>query len=334
MSQDPIVIVGMARTPMGGFMGDLSAVKTTDLGAAAIKAAVEKAGISGEDVQEVIMGCVLPAALGQAPARQAALAADLPLSTGCTTINKVCGSGMKTVMLANDLLTAGTNDVMVAGGMESMSNAPHMLPNARSGYRFGHVKTLDHMAFDGLEDAYEGIAMGNYAEDCADRYQFTREQQDEYAITSLSRAKAAVENGSFADEVVPVTIKTRKGEVTIENDEQPLKGRPEKIPSLRPAFKKDGTVTAANASSISDGAAAMVLMRQSEAEKRGLSPLAKIVGHATHARKPAEFTIAPVTAIKSLLAKVEWSVDDVDLFEINEAFAVVTMAAIKDLGLN
>ncbi|TQV77507.1 acetyl-CoA C-acyltransferase [Aliikangiella marina] len=334
MSQDPIVIVGMARTPMGGFMGDLSAMKTTDLGAAAIKAAVEKAGVSNEDVQEVIMGCVLPAALGQAPARQAALAADLPLSTGCTTINKVCGSGMKTVMLAHDLITAGTNDVMVAGGMESMSNAPHMLPNARSGYRFGHVKALDHMAFDGLEDAYEGIAMGNYAEDCAERYQFTREQQDEYAITSLARAKAAIENGSFDEEVVPVTIKTRKGEVTIEHDEQPLKGRPEKIPSLRPAFKKDGTVTAANASSISDGAAAMVLMRQSEAEKRGLTPLAKIVGHATHARKPAEFTIAPVTAIQSLLDKINWSVDDVDLFEINEAFAVVTMAAIKDLGLD
>ena len=334
MSQDPIVIVGMARTPMGGFMGELSSVKATELGSAAIKAAVERAGVSSEDVQEVIMGCVLPAALGQAPARQAALGADLPLSTGCTTINKVCGSGMKSVMLANDLLTAGTNDVMVAGGMESMSNAPHMLPKARSGYRFGHGQLVDHMAFDGLEDAYEGIAMGNYAEDCADRYQFTREQQDEYAITSLARAKQAVEDGSFAAEVAPVTIKTRKGEITVEHDEQPLKGRPEKIPSLRPAFKKDGTVTAANASSISDGAAAMVLMRQSDAEKRGLKPLAKIVGHATHARKPAEFTIAPVTAVKNLLAKVDWTVDQVDLFEINEAFAVVTMAAMKDLELD
>ncbi|TQV87553.1 acetyl-CoA C-acyltransferase [Aliikangiella coralliicola] len=332
--QDPIVIVGMARTPMGGFMGDLSAVKATELGSTAIKAAVERAGVSGEDIEEVIMGCVLPAALGQAPARQAALGADLPLSTGCTTINKVCGSGMKSVMLANDLLTAGTNSVMVAGGMESMSNAPHMLPNARSGYRFGHVKALDHMAFDGLEDAYEGQAMGVFAEDCADRYEFSREQQDEFAITSLSRAKAAIEDGSFASEVVPVTIKSRKGEVTIEHDEQPLKARPDKIPALRPAFRKDGTVTAANASSISDGAAAVVLMRQSEAEKRGLKPLAKIVGHATHARKPAEFTIAPVTAVKSLLEKVEWSVDDVDLFEINEAFAVVTMAAVKDLSLN
>lgn len=334
MSQDPIVIVGMARTPMGGFMGDLSSLKTTELGSAAIKAAVERAGIAGEDIEEVIMGCVLPAALGQAPARQASLGADLPLSTGCTTINKVCGSGMKSVMLANDLLTAGTNSVMIAGGMESMSNAPHMLPNARSGYRFGHVKALDHMAFDGLEDAYEGKAMGVFAEDCAERYSFTREQQDEFAITSLSRAKDAVENGSFKEEIAPITIKTRKGEIVVENDEQPLKGRPDKIPQLRPAFKKDGTVTAANASSISDGAAAVVLMRQSEADKRGLTPLAKIVGHATHARKPAEFTIAPVTAVKNLLEKVEWSISDVDLFEINEAFAVVTMAAIKDLELD
>ena len=334
MSQDPIVIVGMARTPMGGFMGDLSGLKTTELGATAIKAAVERAGISGDDVEEVIMGCVLPAALGQAPARQASIGADLPLSTGCTTINKVCGSGMKSVMLANDLLTAGTNSVMVAGGMESMSNAPHMLPKARSGYRFGHGQLLDHMAFDGLEDAYEGKAMGVFAEDCAERYSFTREQQDEFAITSLSRAKQAIEDGSFKNEVVPVTIKTRKGDVTVENDEQPLKGRPDKIPQLRPAFKKDGTVTAANASSISDGAAAVVLMRQSEAEKRGLKPLAKIVGHATHARKPAEFTIAPVTAMKNLLDNVEWSVSDVDLFEVNEAFAVVTMAAMKDLELD
>ncbi|WP_196138004.1 acetyl-CoA C-acyltransferase [Aliikangiella sp. G2MR2-5] len=334
MSQDPIVIVGMARTPMGGFMGELSSLKTTELGATAIKAAVERAGISGEDVEEVIMGCVLPAALGQAPARQAALSADLPLSAGCTTINKVCGSGMKSVMLANDLLTAGTNSVMVAGGMESMSNAPHMLPKARVGYRFGHVQALDHMAFDGLEDAYEGKAMGVFAESCADSYSFSREQQDEFAITSLARAKEAVENGSFKEEIVPVSIKSRKGDLLVENDEQPLKGRPDKIPQLRPAFKKDGTVTAANASSISDGAAAVVLMRQSEAEKRGLKPLAKIVGHSTHARKPAEFTIAPVTAVKNLLEKVEWSVNDVDLFEINEAFAVVTMAAIKDLELD
>ncbi|MBV1910408.1 MAG: acetyl-CoA C-acyltransferase [Kangiellaceae bacterium] len=334
MNQDPIVIVGMARTPMGGFMGDLSSVKTTDLGATAIKAAVERSGVGSDAVEEVIMGCVLPAALGQAPARQAALGAALPLSTGCTTINKVCGSGMKSVMLANDLLTVGTNQVMVAGGMESMSNAPHMLPKARSGYRFGHATMLDHMAFDGLEDAYEGQAMGVFAEECADRYQFTREQQDEFAINSLAKAKQAIEDGSFDSEVTPVTIKSRRGETTVSNDEQPLKARPEKIPSLRPAFKKDGTVTAANASSISDGAAAVVLMKQSEAEKRDLKPLAKIVGHSTHARKPAEFTIAPVTAISTLLEKLKWTISDVDLFEINEAFAVVTMAAIKDLELD
>lgn len=333
MNQDPVVIVGMARTPMGGFMGELSSVKTTELGASAIKAAVERSGVSASDVQEVIMGCVLPAALGQAPARQAALGAELPLSTGCTTINKVCGSGMKSVMLANDLLTVGTNDVMVAGGMESMSNAPHMLPKARSGYRFGHGTLLDHMAFDGLEDAYEGQAMGVFAEECADRYQFTREQQDEFAINSLAKSKQAIEDGSFDQEVAPVTIKSRKGETIVSNDEQPLKARPEKIPSLRPAFKKGGTVTAANASSISDGAAAVVLMKLSEANKRGLTPLAKIVGHSTHARKPAEFTIAPVTAMSDLLAKIGWTTSDVDLFEINEAFAVVTMAAIKDLDL-
>lgn len=334
MSNDPIVIVGMARTPMGGFMGELSPVKTTDLGAAAIKASVERSGISSDDVEEVIMGCVLPAALGQAPARQAALAANLPLTTGCTTINKVCGSGMKSIMLANDLLIAGTNNVMVAGGMESMSNAPHMLPKARSGYRFGHGQLLDHMAFDGLEDAYEGQAMGVYAEDCAEKFGFTREQQDAFAIHSLAKAKKAIEDGSFDDEVVPVVIKTRKGEVIIDKDEQPLKARPEKIPSLRPAFKKGGTITAANASSISDGAAAVVLMRQSQADKRGIKPLARIVGHATHAQKPAEFTIAPVTAMKSLMKKIDWSFSDVDLFEINEAFAVVTMAATKELSLD
>jgi len=334
MTEDPIVIVGMARTPMGGFMGELSSLKTTELGSAAIKAAVERSGVEPEQVEEVIMGCVLPAALGQAPARQASLGADLPLSTGCTTINKVCGSGMKSVMLAHDLLSVGTNKIMVAGGMESMSNAPHMLPKARAGYRFGHGTLLDHMAFDGLEDAYEGKAMGVFAELCADSYQFSREQQDEFAINSLAKAKAAIEDGSFNNEVTPVTIKSRKGDVTVKHDEQPLKARPEKIPSLRPAFKKDGSVTAANASSISDGAAAMVLMKQSEAEAKGLKPLAKIIGHTTHARKPAEFTIAPVTAMKTLLDKVSWSVDDVDLFEINEAFAVVTMAAIKDLNLN
>ena len=334
MSQESIVIVGMARTPMGGFMGDLMPLKTPELGAAAIKAAVSRSGVDGKDIDEVIMGCVLPAALGQAPARQATLGADLPLSTGATTINKVCGSGMKSVMFANDLLIAGTNTVMVAGGMESMSNAPHMLPKARSGYRFGHGQLLDHMAFDGLEDAYEGQAMGFFAEECAERYEFTREQQDAFAINSLAKAKNAIEDGSFDMEVTPVTIKSRKGETIIDKDEQPLKARPDKIPTLRPAFKKDGTITAANASSISDGAAAVVLMTESEAENRGLTPLARIVGHTTHARKPAEFTIAPVSAMKDLLKKVDWKIDDVDLFEINEAFAVVTMAAIKDLNLD
>ncbi len=334
MSQESIVIVGMARTPMGGFMGDLMPLKTPELGAAAIKAAVSRSGVDGKDIDEVIMGCVLPAALGQAPARQATLGADLPISTGATTINKVCGSGMKSVMLANDLLKAGTNTVMVAGGMESMSNAPHMLPKARSGYRFGHAQLLDHMAFDGLEDAYQGQAMGFFAEDCADRYEFTREQQDAFAINSLAKSKKAIEDGSFDMEVTPVTIKSRKGETIIDKDEQPLKARPDKIPTLRPAFKKDGTITAANASSISDGAAAVVLMTESEAKKRGLTPLARIVGHTTHARKPAEFTIAPVSAMKDLLQKVDWKIDEVDLFEINEAFAVVTMAAIKDLELD
>ncbi len=334
MNKDPIVIVAMARTPMGGFMGDLSSVKATDLGAAAIKAALERSNLDNDAVGEVIMGCVLPAALGQAPARQATLAAGLSLSTGATTINKVCGSGMKSVMLAHDLLLANSQSVIVAGGMESMSNAPHMLPKARMGYRFGHGKLLDHMAFDGLEDAYEGQAMGIYAEDCADRYEFSREQQDAYAIESLARAKKAIEEGYFDSEVTPVTLKTRKGEQLVEKDEQPLKARPDKIPQLRPAFKKDGTITAANASSISDGAAALVLMRQSEAQNRGLKPIAKIVGHTTHARKPAEFTIAPVSAMQQLLTQIDWQLEDVDLWEINEAFAVVTMAAIKDLALD
>jgi len=334
MNQDPIVIVSMARTPLGGFMGDLSSVKSTDLGATAIRAAVERSGIAGDNVGEVIMGCVLPAALGQAPARQATLAAELPLSTAATTINKVCGSGMKAVMLAHDLIKADSQSIIVAGGMESMSNAPHMLPKARSGYRFGHGQLLDHMAYDGLEDAYEGKAMGFYAEDCADSYQFSREQQDAFAIESLARAKQAVEDGSFDAEVTSVTVKSRKGDICIDKDEQPLKARPDKIPQLRPAFKKDGSITAANASSISDGAAALVLMKQSEANQRGLKPLAKIVGHTTHARKPSEFTIAPVSAMQDLLQKINWQVSDVDLWEINEAFAVVTMAAIKDLDLD
>lgn len=331
---DPIVIVSAARTPMGGFGGSLSTVKSTELGANAIAAAVERATLKPEDIQEVIMGCVLPAGVGQAPARQASLGAGIPKSTGATTINKVCGSGMKTIMLAHDLLKAGTNDVMVAGGMESMSLAPYLLPTARYGQRFGHGKTLDHMAFDGLEDAYEGQAMGVYAEQTVESYGFTREDQDNFAIESLARANKAIEDGSFKNEITPVTVKSRKGEVEVDTDEQPLKARPDKIPALRPAFKKDGTVTAANASSISDGAAAVVMMRQSEAEKRGLKPLAKIVAHTTNARTPAEFTIAPVGAMEKVMEKAGWTKDDVDLFEINEAFAVVTMAAMKELDLD
>ena len=334
MSQDPIVIVSAARTPMGGFGGSLSTVKSTELGANAIAAAVERATLKPEDIQEVIMGCVLPAGVGQAPARQATLGAGIPKTTGATTVNKVCGSGMKTIMLAHDLLVAGTNEVMVAGGMESMSLAPYLLPTGRTGQRFGHGKTLDHMAFDGLEDAYEGQAMGVYAEQTVEKYGFTREDQDNFAIESLARANKAIEEGSFKNEITPVTVKSRKGDVEVDTDEQPLKARPDKIPALRPAFKKDGTVTAANASSISDGAAAVVMMRQSEAEKRGLKPLAKIHAHTTNARTPAEFTIAPVGAIEKVLEKTGWTKDDVDLFEINEAFAVVTMAAMKELDLD
>lgn len=333
MNNDPIVIVGAARTPMGGFGGSLSTVKSTELGSTAIKAAIERAGIQAEDVQEAIMGCVLPAGVGQAPARQAALGAGMTVNSTATTINKVCGSGMKTIMLAHDLLKAGTNEVMVAGGMESMSLAPYLLPTGRYGQRFGHGKTLDHMAFDGLEDAYEGQAMGVYAEQTVEKYGFSREDQDAFAIESLTRANAAIEAGHFSNEIVPVTVKSRRGDTVVDTDEQPPKARPDKIPALRPAFKKDGTVTAANASSISDGAAAVVMMRQSEAEKRGLKPIAKIVAQESNARIPAEFTIAPVGAIEKVMASAGWSKDDVDLFEINEAFAVVTMAAIKDLDL-
>lgn len=331
---DPIVIVSAARTPMGGFQGDFAGLSAPELGAVAIRGAVERAGISPDEVQEVIMGCVLPAGLGQAPARQAALGAGLPLHAGCTTINKVCGSSMKATMLAHDLLVAGTNQVMVAGGMESMSNAPYFIAKARTGLRMGHGEIKDHMFFDGLEDAYEkGRLMGTFAEECADMFQFSREQQDEFAIASLTRAKTAIETGAFKDEIVPVTVKTRKGEAQINTDEQPHKAAIDKIPSLKPAFRKDGTVTAANSSSISDGAAALVLMRQSEAEKRGLKPLAVIKGHSTLAQKPALFTTAPVYAIQNLLGKIGWQLDQVDLFEINEAFAVVTMAAMKALDL-
>lgn len=334
MSSDAIVIVSAARTPMGGFMGELSAVSAPDLGATAIKAAVAAAGIQGDDVSEVIMGCVLPAGLKQAPARQAMLAAGLPLSTGATTINKVCGSGLKTVMLGHDLITAGSAAIVVAGGMESMSNAPYLLDKARSGYRMGHGQVIDHMMFDGLQDAYEGKAMGCYAQDTADQYGFTREDMDAFAIRSLERAQEAIAQGWFEKEIAPVSYSDRKGDVTVSIDEQPGKARIDKIPSLRPAFAKDGTVTAANSSSISDGAAALVLMRESDAKARGLQPLARITAHATHSQKPSEFTMAPVGAMNKALEKAGWSKDDVDLWEINEAFAMVTMIALKDMNLD
>jgi len=335
MIEDPIVIVGMARTPMGGFQGDLSDVKAPELGSVAIKAAMERAGVTGSDIDEVIMGCVLPAGLGQAPARQASFGADIPDSVGCTTVNKMCGSGMRAAMYAYDAIKAESSDVMVAGGFESMTNAPYILPKVRDGLRLGHGAVKDHMFLDGLEDAYEeGRLMGSFAEETAGMYQFTREAQDAYAIESLARSKKATEDGSFDAEITPVTVKTRKGLVTIDKDEQPLKGNPDKIPTLRPAFAKDGTVTAANSSSISDGGAALVMMKQSEAEKRGLKPIAKFLAHSTHARKPSEFTMAPIDAIQKVMDKVSWTKDDVDLFEINEAFAVVTMAAMKDLGLD
>ncbi len=334
---DPVVIVSVARTPLGGFQGDLSSLTTPQLGSIAIKAAVERAGVAPAQVQEVIMGCVLPAGLGQAPARQAALGAGLPLSAGCTTINKVCGSGMKATMLAHDLILAGSNEVMVAGGMESMSNAPYLLPKARSGYRLGHGQMFDHMFLDGLEDSYskenKGRLMGTFAEDCAGHFSFTRQAQDEFAIASTTRAQAAIEGGAFTWEVVPVTVSGRKGDVLVTKDEQPLKAQIDKIPTLKPAFRKDGTVTPANSSSISDGAAALVLMRKSTADKLGLKAVATIVGHATHAQEPALFTTAPVGAMQKVLAKAGWSTGDVDLWEINEAFAVVTMAAMHEMKL-
>ena len=333
-ANDPIVIVSAARTPMGGFMGGLSNVTAPSLGATAIKAALTSANLENDQVDEVIMGCVLPAGLKQAPARQAALEAELDLSTVCTTINKVCGSGMKAAMQAHDAIMAGSIDVAIAGGMESMTNAPYMMPKARSGMRMGHGQVLDHMMLDGLENAYDGISMGCFAQETADESGFTREEMDEYAIRSLSRATAAIESDAFKNEVAPVTISTRRGEIIFDTDEQPGNARPDKIPSLRPAFKKDGTITAANSSSISDGAAALVLMKQSEAEKRGLTPLCKVVAHATHAQKPAEFTVAPVGAMKKVLDKANWTTDDVDLFEINEAFAMVTMLAMKELELD
>lgn len=334
MQNDPVVIVGYARTPMGGFQGELTPLAAPDLGAASIRAAVERAGIQPGDVDEVVMGCVLPAGMGQAPARQASLGAGLPLAIGCTTVNKMCGSGMKAAMLAHDLLLVGSSTVAVAGGMESMSNAPYLLPKARAGLRMGHGEVKDHMFLDGLEDAYDkGRLMGTFAEECADKYGFTREQQDNFAITSLKRAQQAIEDGSFEREITPLTLATRQGEVMVERDEQPFKARIEKIPTLRPAFRRDGTVTAANSSSISDGGAALVLMRQSEAQRRGLTPLARILGHATHAQEPAWFTTAPVFAMAKLFERTGWSPAEVDLYEVNEAFAVVTMAAMEELGL-
>ena len=334
MQSDPIVFVSAARTPMGAFQGELKGFAAPELGAAAIRAAVERAKISPEDVQEVIMGCVLPAGLGQAPARQASLGAGLPLGAGCTTVNKMCGSGMKAAMLAHDILASGTNEIMVAGGMESMTNAPYLLPRARAGLRMGHGQVIDHMFYDGLEDAYEkGRLMGSFAEECAAKYSFSREAQDQFAIASLMRAQKANREGWFAWELTPMAIKAGKEEKFVENDEQPFKANLEKIPTLKPAFRKDGSITAANSSSISDGAAALVLMRRSTAERRGLAPLAAIVGQTTHAQEPGWFTTAPVGAIAKLYERTGWSSKNVDLYEINEAFAVVTMAAMKEHDL-
>ncbi|WP_350979050.1 acetyl-CoA C-acyltransferase [Shewanella sp. AC34-MNA-CIBAN-0136] len=329
-----IVIVAAKRTPMGGFQGALSEVASPVLAATAIKGLIAQTGISVDAVDEVLMGCVLPAGLGQAPARQATLGAGLPLSVGATTVNKVCGSGMKTVMLAHDLIKAGSSQVVVAGGMESMSQAPYLLDKARSGMRMGHGKVMDHMFLDGLEDAYTGGAMGTFAQKTADDFGLTREQMDAFALSSLEKANAAINSGAFKDEVVPVTISTRRGDVTVDTDEQPGNARPEKIPTLRPAFTKDGTITAANSSSISDGAAALMLMTREKAQQLGLNVLATIKGHTTHSQEPSMFTTAPVGAMQKLFDKVQWNKDDVDLYEINEAFAMVTMLAISELNLD
>jgi acetyl-CoA C-acetyltransferase len=333
--RDPIVIAGMARTPLGDFQGGLSASTAPELGAVAIKAALERAGVPPEDVDEVIMGCVLPAGLGQAPARQAAIHAGIPVEVGALTINKMCGSGMKAAMLGIDLIEVGTDDIVVAGGLESMSNAPYLMQKVRNGLRMGHGEIKDHMFLDGLEDAYDpGRLMGTYADETAQDYQFSRDDQDAYAIESLNRARKATEEGWFDKEITPVTVKTRKGETTVARDEHPFSVDTENVPKLRPAFAKDGTVTAANSSAISDGAAALVLMRESEAERRGITPLAHIIGHATNSSAPERFTTAPVGAIERLLDKVGWKADDADLYEVNEAFAVVTMVAMRDLGLS
>jgi acetyl-CoA C-acetyltransferase len=333
-ASDPVVILSYARTPMGGMQGALADVSATDLGATAVKAAVERSGVPVDSFDRTYMGCVLPAGLGQAPARQASIKAGLPKSVQATTVNKVCGSGMQTVIMGAEALASGTVDYVVAGGMESMTNAPYLLKKHRSGARLGHDTTYDHMFLDGLEDAYEeGRAMGTFAQDTANEYQLTREQMDEYSIESLRRANAAIESGAFADEVVPVTFSTRKGDVTVEHDEQPGKGRPDKIPQLRPAFAKDGTITAATSSSISDGAAAVVLSRESVAKANGQQPVAKIVAMAAHAQEPAQFTVAPIGAIEKVLDKAGWSADEVELWEVNEAFACVAMFAMRDLGI-
>ncbi len=337
---DPIVIVGAARTPMGAFQGDFSSVTAVQLGAVAIKAAVARAGVKPELVEEVLFGNCLMAGQGQAPARQATLGAGLPVSTGAVTLSKMCGSAMKATMLAFDAITAGSNDIMVTGGMESMTNAPYLIPKARGGYRIGHGQIFDHMMLDGLEDAYlkdekgGGRSMGTFAEDCAAKYGFTREEQDAFAITSVKRAQAATADGSFAWEMAPVTVSGRGGDVIIDKDEGPLKARLDKIPALKPAFKKDGTITAASSSSINDGASALVLMRESKAKELGLTVIAKIIGHATHAQEPGWFTTAPIGAINKLYKKIGWTTSEVDLFEINEAFAVVPMAAMKELGIS
>lgn len=331
---DPVVFLSYARTPMGAMQGALADVSATDLGATAVKAAVERAGVAGEDIERIYMGCVLPAGLGQAPARQAAIKAGLPASVQATTVNKVCGSGMQTIIMGAEALAAGSVDLVVAGGMESMTNAPYLLKKHRSGARIGHDTAYDHMFLDGLEDAYDaGRAMGTFAQDTADAYQLTREAQDGYSLESLSRAKAAIADGGFASEIVPVTIAGRKGDVIVDTDEAPGKAMPDKIPTLRPAFAKDGTITAATSSSISDGAAAVVLARESVAAAKGVAPVARLVAHAAHAQAPKDFTTAPVGAIQKCLAKAGWRIDHVDLFEVNEAFACVAMFAMHDLGI-
>ncbi len=333
MSTDPVVIVAAKRTPIGAFQGALAGATAPQLGAAAIRAVIDDAGIEARDIDQVLMGCVLPAGQGQAPARQASLGAGIPDGVPCTTVNKMCGSGMETIILGHDRIGAGSAAIVVAGGFESMSNAPYLLPKAREGYRMGHQQTLDHMFYDGLQDPYENQMMGHFAQVTADKYEFTREQMDAFAIESVNRAQRAVADGTFTEQIAPVTISGRRGDVTVASDETPGKVSVEKIPTLRPAFRKDGTVTAATSSSISDGAAAIILMRASEAKKRGLAPLARIVAHSAFAHEPAWFTTAPVFALKNLQDRLNWTPDDVDLYEVNEAFAVVTMAAMQDVGI-